>query len=81
MNRREIRELMCAMLLGDAYMRVSDKDPKHTVGGFWIEHSRAQEDFCRWKGDLLDAIFEKKLLPHRCNFYKRDRFDKRTEKT
>ncbi len=81
MHRKEIRGLMCAMLLGDAYLRVSVKDPKHTVGGFWIEHSRAQADYLKWKGDEIDKIFAKKNLPQRCNYYTRDRFDKRTNRT
>ncbi len=81
MHRQEIRSLMCAMLLGDAYLRVSVKDPKHTVGGFWIEHSRAQVDYLKWKSDEIDKIFVQKNLPQRCNYYERDRFDRRTNRT
>jgi hypothetical protein len=69
------------MLLGDAYMRVINKDPKHTVGGFWIEHSRTQMDYLLWKKEQIEKVFVTKNLPQRCKIYTRDRYDKRTNKT
>ena len=80
MHKKEIRELLCAMLIGDGYLRISDS-PGHTSGAFWIEHSQDQEDYLLWKKDQIDSIFKQKGLDKRCRVYSRSRLDKRTQKT
>jgi hypothetical protein len=80
MHKKELRELLCAMLLGDASMYINNT-ARHTSGSFWIEHSSKQEDYLLWKAFLIDSIFEKKSLNRRCRIYRRDRIDKRTGNT
>jgi hypothetical protein len=80
MHKKEIRELLCAMLIGDGYMSVYDT-PGHTAGAFWIEHSSKQLDYLLWKKDQIDTIFRKKGLERHCKLYDRARKDKRTGKT
>ena len=59
MNKREVRSLICAMLLGDGHIDKRD-------GAFIFMHSTAQEDYASWKADLLDDVFIEKKLSRRC---------------
>lgn len=59
MNKRELRGLVCAMLLGDGHLAKRD-------GVLIFEHSRKQEDYASWKADLLDDVFIAKDNPRRC---------------
>lgn len=79
MHKQEIRELICSMLLGDGYLRISETKG-HTSGSFWIEHSQAQYDYLIWKKALIDKAFSNKNLSRECKLYKRERLDKRTSK-
>lgn len=79
MDKAEFIQLVCAMLLGDGYLQISNS-PGHTRAEIRIEHSGFQEDYLLWKASLLDKIFEKRNMPKRCRFYSRRRFDKRTKK-
>jgi len=79
MHKREIRELICSMLLGDGYLRIVDT-PRHSSSTFWIEHSQYQMDYLLWKKDQIDSIFQDKNIDRVCRFYSRDRYDKRTNK-
>jgi hypothetical protein len=79
MHKKEVRELLCAMLIGDGYLRISET-PGHTVGSFWCEHSKAQYDYMVWKSELLNSFFKHINIDRECKLYTRDRFDKRTGK-
>ena len=70
MNRQK-RALLIGIILGDGYLS------KH--GGLSIEDSLKQEEFVKWKKDLLAKIFNDGT--GRTNLFYRDRFDKRTQKT
>lgn len=80
MHRKEIRELICAMLLGDSNIYIS-KTSGHTGGTLWTEHSIAQEDYILWKKDQIDSFFRRKNINRSCKVYRRSRTDKRTGKT
>jgi hypothetical protein len=80
MHKKEIRELICAMMLGDGYFQLGN-NPKHTVGALWCEHSMSQFDYVKWKAQQIDVIFQKKNIDRSCRIYTRDRLDKRTQKT
>lgn len=80
MHKKEIRELICAMLLGDSSIYIGTH-PRHTSGTLWTEHSKAQEDYLLWKKDQIDNIFRKKKLNRSCKVYHRSREDSRTGKT
>jgi len=59
MNKREIRQLMCAMTIGDGH--ISKRD-----GALIVEHGASQEDYLHWKADLLDNVFIDKEINRRC---------------
>lgn len=64
MNTRELRELLCAMIIGDGSLY------KHNSGYstyFTISHSVKQEDYLLWKSFLINNIFEKKQLKTKCS--------------
>lgn len=59
MNKRELRGLVCSMLLGDGF--ISSRDYNLGFG-----HSLKQRDYALWKAELLNSIFRDKNLPRRC---------------
>lgn len=61
MNKREIRQLICAMTIGDGHITKRERD-----GALIIEHGASQEDYMHWKADLLDSVFIKKDINRRC---------------
>ena len=67
MNKREIRKLMCAMLLGDASItRSKVKNRKDYFSHvFAFSHSTKQEDYLLYKVQLINEIFEQKNLDRR----------------
>lgn len=67
---REKRALLIAMIFGDGYV-----NPK---GWIQMEHSQKQEDYVKWKNELLAYIFKEQK--GRCKLYYRERFDTRTNK-
>lgn len=80
MHRREFRELICSMLLGDGSVYVSGT-PGHTGATFWMEHSRAQEDYILWKKHQIEECLRKRGLDRQCRVHHRDRKDRRTGRT
>ena len=79
MHKAEIRGLLCSMLLGDSYIRISETKG-HTGGSFWTEHSQHQYDYLMWKKQQIDNIFKAKGISRECRVYNKDRYDKRTGK-
>ncbi len=67
MNKRELRHLLCSMLLGDGYIV---KENKNCAPIFGFRHSTKQEDYAVWKAEQIDKIFKYKNLPRRCNINK-----------
>lgn len=72
MHKKEIRELLCSMLLGDGSLvvdlckhRNTDKTQIH----YAMAHSTKQQDYLKYKVDLIDEIFEKKGLERRCKLH------------
>lgn len=63
MNKRELRRIMCAMLLGDGFI---SKETKTAAPQFGIRHSTKQKEYALWKATLIDSIFKQKNLPRRC---------------
>lgn len=61
MNKKEIRQLICSMTIGDGHITKRERD-----GALIIEHGSNQEDYMHWKADLLDSFFIKKENPKRC---------------
>lgn len=61
MHKKEIRELICSMVIGDGHISKRDRDLC-----FIFEHGIGQEDYASWKADLIDNIFIDKNLPRRC---------------
>lgn len=60
MNKRELRQLICASLIGDGH--IAERD-----GVFIFEHSAdKQADYAEWKANLIDNIFINKKLSKRC---------------
>ena len=52
MHRKEIRETISIMLIGDGYMS--------TTGRFVSQHSINQKDYNIWKMNLVNSLFESK---------------------
>ena len=63
MHKREIRGLLCSMLLGDGWLQSRN-------GVFGMQHSVKQEDYLLWKADLINNVFIDKKLPKRCTLTK-----------
>ena len=61
MNKRELRKLLCSMLLGDGSL-VNEKvnRPCGNQIYFSVSHSMKQEDYLLYKVDLINQIFIKK---------------------
>jgi hypothetical protein len=62
MNKRELRKLLCSMLLGDGYII---KETKTSAPQFGFRHSEKQKDYANWKADKIDSIFQEKNLTRR----------------
>lgn len=56
MHKREVRQLLCSMLIGDGCL------PDVKWPCFYLGHSAKQEDYLRWKISKINSIFEKKNL-------------------
>lgn len=91
MHKKEFRELICAMLLGDGCLysskaRELSKKHKHPTLKlpdvfFAITHSSKQEDYALWKAELINTIFRNKNLLKRCTINRTKKIDKLTSKT
>lgn len=80
MNKRELRKLLCSMLLGDGCLSPINRKSVGNTSRFTIRHSANQEDYALWKAELINSIFIKKNLPRRCTYVRGRYLDKRTEK-
>lgn len=72
MHKQEIRELLCAMLLGDGSFSQSwPKNRKCRQVTFAFSHSTKQQDYAQWKQAQINSIFEQKNLERRAkaHFY------------
>lgn len=68
--REQSYQVLLGTLLGDAYIpKLFNTEKSYGLG---IDHSAVQEKYLRWKCEQIN-------LPHK--LYKRNRFDKRTQKT
>lgn len=63
MNKRELRQLLCAMLLGDGCIV---RETKTAAPQFTMHHSIKQKEYALWKAEQIDKIFKKKRLTRRC---------------
>ena len=72
MNKREFRQLICSMLLGDGHL---------TEEKYIMNHSNAQKDYASWKAELINSIFREKNLDRRCTFGKTEKYDPIYDKT
>lgn len=82
MHKREIRSLLCSMLLGDGCIYLSDKEnPKKSRAFYAMNHGSGQRDYALWKAELINEIFREKNLPKRCTFSQSKKVDKKTGKT
>ena len=58
LHKKEIRELMCSMLIGDGTLYLRD-------GLFQLGHGPTQYDYLIWKQKLINKIFESKKMNRR----------------
>lgn len=86
MHKKEIRELICSMLLGDGCLYEGDQ--KSGSGNtttkrylYAMNHGMDQKDYALWKAELINDIFRKKNLSNRCTFSKSVKRDKKRNKT
>ena len=64
MNKRELRQLLCSMLLGDGCI---SNETKTCAPIFRLHHSIKQKEYALWKAEEIDKIFRKKNLTRCCN--------------
>lgn len=90
MHKKELRELLCSMLLGDgclysAKARELSKKHKHPKLKlpdvfFAFTHSKKQYDYAIWKAELINNIFVEKNSAKRCTISYTKKIDKKTGK-
>jgi hypothetical protein len=72
MHKKEIRELLCSMLLGDGSL-VKDpcrhRNTKNFIVHYSMSHSTKQQDYLKYKVNEIDKIFKKKNLERRCRLH------------
>lgn len=73
MHKREIRQLICSMLIGDGCLLKK--------GVYQMNHGANQKDYALWKAELINNVFREKNLPKRCTTHSTKKVDKKTGKT
>ena len=86
MHKKEIRELICSMLLGDGCLyrgqqKSGNGNPTSDRYFFCMNHGLQQKDYAVWKAELLDNIFREKNLPKRCTYSLTKKTDHKRNKT
>jgi hypothetical protein len=70
MHKKEFRELISAMLIGDGTLYVRKTREQNNSAFFQLGHSWKQYDYLIWKCNLIDQIFIEKKLPRRMKIHR-----------
>lgn len=82
MHKRELRSLICSMLLGDGCIYQGKQDGTEIPRAFYcMNHSIQQQDYALWKAKLIDNICVKNNINKKCTYSKSKKFDKNYNKT
>lgn len=65
MHGKELRELICAMLLGDGSLSDGGRNRKDKRVLFRVSHNSKQRDYCEWKMSLINDFFQRHNIDKR----------------
>lgn len=72
MHKKEMRELLCSMLLGDGSLvvdRCLHRNTNNFIVHYSMGHSTKQSDYLQFKANEINKLFEKKKISRRCKIH------------